>query len=122
MEMEIVDGAEPQDTRAGDADAIHERAAGGAEIVGHHPARGGGVRLAVSGQVLAAADVREVRVEDGEVGGKHRCADLVAVTAVAQKGAEEARALGGECELYGAAIAGCCCRVFFGPAVSGAAG
>ena len=103
-------------------DTIHERAAGGAEIVGHQLAGGDRARLGVSGQFVAAAEVCEMGVGDGEVGGEHGGRDLAAVGAVADKGAEEAGALLGECELYGAAEAGCGRCVFCRPAVVGAAG
>lgn len=111
MQMEIIHRAKPQDPLPGKlvADAIHERAAGGAEVVGHPLARGDGARLAVRGQVLAAAHVREMRVQDGEVRGEHRGGDFAAVRAVADEGADEAWGLRGECELHGAAEAGCCC-------------
>lgn len=63
-----------------------------------------------------------MRVEDGEVGGKHGCRDLAAVGAVADEGADETRSLGREGELDGAAEAGCRCGVVLGPAIVGSAG
>lgn len=44
--------------------------------------------MAVRCQVVAAADVGEMRVEDGEGRGEHGRCDLAAVRAVADKGAE----------------------------------
>ena len=69
MQMETVHRANAQDTLSREplTDTIHERAAGGAEIVGHQLARSDGARLAVSDQVFATADVGEMRVSDGEV-------------------------------------------------------
>ena len=66
--------------------------------------------------------MRQVRVEDGEVGGEHGRGDLATVGAVADEGANEAGGLGREGELHGATEAGCCRGVVFGPAVVGAAG
>ena len=86
--MEIVNCANAEDALSGASDTIHERAAGGAEIVGHHLARGDGVRLTVGCQIVAAAKVGEMRVGNGEVRGEHRCRDLAAVGTVADKGAE----------------------------------
>ena len=87
--MEIVHGAKAQEVLPWErlTDAIHERAAGGAEIVGHHLARVDGARLAVCRQVVTAAEVREMRVKNSEVRSEHRRCDLAAVGAVADKGA-----------------------------------
>ena len=97
--MEVVHRADTQDTpsRKCFTDTIHERAAGGAEVVGHHLARGDGTRLAVGCQIIAATDVDKMRVSDAKVRGEHRRRDLAAVGTVADKSAEEAGALGGEC-------------------------
>ncbi len=97
VQLEIVHGTKAQDTHSRGPNTIHERAAGGAEIVGHQLARGDGARLAESRQVVAAADVGEMYVEDGEIRGEHRRRDLAAVGAVANKGVEQAGPLGGEC-------------------------
>jgi len=75
MQREIVHAAYPQDTHArkSRADPIHERAARGTEVVGHGIvlARGfykNSVRLTKGLQVVATAQVLQVRVVDGEVG------------------------------------------------------
>jgi hypothetical protein len=101
VQREIVHGAYAQDThvRESRADAIHERAARGTEVVGHGVARldgvrGNGARLAESLQVFAAAQVLQVRVGDGEVGCEHGRGDFVAVGAVADEAADQARAMG----------------------------
>lgn len=93
--MEIVHGADAQDTlvRERRADAVHERAARGTEVVGHGVARGDGARLAEGRQVVAAAQVLQVRVGDGEVGCERGRGESVAVGAVAGGGVDQARAL-----------------------------
>ena len=123
VQMEIVHRADPQDTppRKGLAHTVHERAAGATEIVGHQLARGDGAALRVRGQSVAAAQVGEVGVGDGEVGREHGRRDLAAVRAVAHEGAEQARPLRREGQLHGAAEAGCCRRVLGRPAVGRAA-
>ena len=94
--MEIVNGADAQDALAGPAraDAVHERAARGAEVVGHGVARGDGAGLAKGLQVVAAAQVPEVLVRDGEVGREHGGGDFAAVGAVADEAVDQAGALG----------------------------
>ena len=96
VQMEIVHGADAQDAlaRPARADAVHERAARGAEVVGHGVARGDGARLAKGLQVFAAAQVPEVGVGDGEVGREHGRGDFAAVCAVADEAVDQARALG----------------------------
>lgn len=113
MQMEIIHRPKTQDLRSRVSHTIHERPARLAEIVGHHISRGDGLRLRERCQVFFTADVRDVCGEDAEVCGEHGGGDLAAVGAVADEGAEEAGALGGEGELDGAAVAGCCCGVFF---------
>lgn len=73
VQMEIINGANAQDTRARErrTDAVHEGAAGGAEVVGHGFAGGRGALLAEGLEVVAAAQVLQVRVGDGEVGCEH---------------------------------------------------
>jgi hypothetical protein len=94
MQMEIVHGADAQDAEARErrADAVHERAARRAEVVGHGAARADCARLAEGREVLAAAQVLQVRVGDGEVGREHGRGDLAAVGAVAEEGTDQARA------------------------------
>lgn len=94
--MKIVHGANAQDTLIGEsrADAVQERAARGTEIIGHVVARGDRVRLAEGFQIVAAADVLEVRVGDGKVGCEHGRGDFAAVGAIADEGVDQARALG----------------------------
>lgn len=94
--MEIVNGADAQDAppRVAGADAVHERAARGTEVVGHGVARGDGTRLAEGLQVVLAAEVLEVRVGDGEVGCEHGRGDFAAVGAVADEAVDQAGALG----------------------------
>lgn len=96
VQMEIVHGADAQDTlpQESRADAVHERAARGTEVVGHGVARADGARLAEGLQVVAPAQVPQVRVGDGEVGCEHGGGDFVAVRAVAEEGFDQARALG----------------------------
>ena len=95
-EGEVVNGADAEDAVARElgADAVHEGPARGAEVVGHLAARGDGFGLAPGGQVVAAAEVLEVGVGHGEVGGEHGGGDFVAVAAVADEGVEETGALG----------------------------
>lgn len=101
VQGEIVHGADAQDAHAGEsgADAIHERAARGTEVVGHgmvrvDGVRGNGARLAKGRQVLAAAQVLQVGVGDDEVGRECGRGDFVAVGAVADEGAGVAAAVG----------------------------
>ena len=88
QQMEIIYGADAQNTltRKPRAYAVHERAARGAEVVGHAIAGGDGAGLAEGFQVVAAAQMLQVRVGDGEVGCEHRRSDFVAVRAVADEG------------------------------------
>lgn len=96
VQIEVVHGADAQNTlsRKPRADAVHERAARGAEVVGHEVARGDGLGLTEGGQVFAAAQVFEVRVGDGEVGREHGRGDFSTVRAVADEGGDQAWALG----------------------------
>ncbi|KAL9035609.1 MAG: hypothetical protein Q9214_006499 [Letrouitia sp. 1 TL-2023] len=81
VEMEIIHGANAQDAlpRKGRADAIHERAARGTEIIGHGVARGDRARLAEGLQIVTATQVLQVRVGHGEIGCEHGRRDFVAV-------------------------------------------
>jgi hypothetical protein len=98
--VEVVDGADAQDAHAGEssADTIHQRATRPAKVIGHLLARCDRARLAEGLEVVAAAEVLQVRVGDGEVGGEHGRGDLAAVAAVADKAVDQAFALG---RLYG---------------------
>jgi len=100
VQREIVHATYTQDTHAREsrADAIHERTARGTEVVGHGVvlARGfyeNSTRLTKGLQVVAAAQVLQVRVVHGEVGCVHRRGQLVAVGAVADEGAKKTRAM-----------------------------
>ena len=94
--MEIVHGANAQDAlpRRARTDTVHERAARGAKVIRHGIARGDGPRLTEGFQIVAAAQVPEVGVRDGEVGREHGGGDFAAVGAVADEAVDEARALG----------------------------
>ena len=96
LHMEIIHGADAQDTlaRKPRADAVHEGAARGTEVVRHSVARGDGAGLTEGFQVFAAAQVRQVGVGDGEVGCEHGRGDLVAVRTVAGEALDQTRALG----------------------------
>lgn len=96
VQMEVVYGADAQDTlpRETRADAVHERAARGAEVIGHGVAGADGAVLAERLEVVAAAQVLQVRVGDGEVGCEHGRRDLAAVGAVADEGGDQAGTLG----------------------------
>jgi len=87
-QIEIVYGADAKyalvwGTRA---DAVHERAASGTEVVGHSVAGGDSGILAEGLQDVAAAQVLYVRILDREVRSEHRSGEFVAVEAVAHKG------------------------------------
>ena len=88
--MEIVHGADTQDTHPGErrADAVHQGAARRTEVIGHSVLRGDGARLAEGLQGVAAAHVLQVRVGDGEVGCEHGRRDFAAVRAVTDKGGD----------------------------------
>lgn len=87
MQIEIIHRADTRDIPAGKAraDAVHERAARGTEVVGHGVTRGDGVRLAISLQVVAASQMFQVRVGDDEVGCEHGCGNFAAIRAVADE-------------------------------------
>jgi hypothetical protein len=87
-QIEIIYGTDAQNAlaRGTRADAVHERTARGTEVVSHGVARGDGAALTVGFQVVAATEVLEVRVLDGEVGGEHGGSEFVAVEAVADEG------------------------------------
>lgn len=83
LNIKIVNSADPRDTqpRIAGADAIHERAAVGAEVVGHGVTASYSVASAVFGHFVLAADVDEGLIGDDEVGGECRGRDLMAVRA-----------------------------------------
>jgi hypothetical protein len=100
LQVEVVHRANPQDALPGEAraDAVHERAARRAEVIGHGVADcADGLLLAEDSHVLAPAEVLQVRVLDGEIRGEHGRGDLVAVGAVADERFDEAGAVCGEC-------------------------
>ena len=96
LQVEILNSADTQDTlpRETRADAVHERTARGTEVVDHGVARANGTMLAEGLQIVAAAQVLQVGVGDGEVGCEHRRGDFAAVRAVADEGIDKAWALG----------------------------
>lgn len=96
VQMKIIHGANAQNTLLWEsrADAVHECAARGTEVVGHIIARGDRTRLAEGGQIGAAAQVLQVRVGNGKVGGEHGRGDFAAVRAIADEGVNQTRALG----------------------------
>lgn len=73
MQIEIVHRADAQDaiTRKRFANTIHERTASQAEIICHRFPGIDGLGLAECFQVIAAAEVLEVRICDDEVGREH---------------------------------------------------
>ncbi len=91
-QVEIVHGADAQDacSREPRADAVHERPARGAEVVGHGSVQADAVVLAPGLEVVLAAQVLQVGVGDDEVGGEHGGGDFAAVGAVADEGVDEA--------------------------------
>lgn len=100
-EREVIDATQAQDAHARErrADAVHERAARAAEVVGHGIVLAiffeeDGLVLAPGLQALLPAQVLQVRVHNSEVGRVHRRAKLVAVGAVADERADVARAVG----------------------------
>ncbi|KFY29973.1 hypothetical protein V494_08344 [Pseudogymnoascus sp. VKM F-4513 (FW-928)] len=106
MQVEIIYRANAKDSLPWErlTDTIHERAARGAEVV------------------LATAHVRQVRVQDGEIGSEHGRRDLAAIGTVTEEGVDEAGGFSREGELDGAAEAGCCRGIVLGPAIVGTAG
>ena len=91
MQAEIIYSAETQDARPWGPNTIHECAASGAKVIGHRLARSDCLRLAVGSQVVAATNMDEMCVEDGEVGGEHGCRDLAAVGAMTSEFTEQTR-------------------------------
>jgi hypothetical protein len=89
MQIKIVDSADPrnQHPREAGRDAVHERAADGAEVVLHRVAALDRLALGELGELVAAAHVHRLGLLDDEVGGEHRGRDLAAVGAVADEGA-----------------------------------
>lgn len=97
MQAEIIHRPNAEDARARvpGADAIHERAARGTEIVGHGVARLNGLGLRKSLEVVAPAHVLEVGVVHHEVRREHGGRDLSAVCAIAHEGPQETGAVSG---------------------------
>ena len=87
VQMEIVHGTNAQNARSRErrADAVHERPAGGAEIVGHVLTRSDRARLAEGGQLVPAAEVLQVRIGDDKVGREHGRGDFMAIGAIADE-------------------------------------
>jgi hypothetical protein len=79
VQVEVVYGADAHDAHAWKtrADAPHECAARGAEVVGHGVAGRDGLRLAIRGQVVATANILEIFILEDEVGREHGCGELV---------------------------------------------
>ncbi|CAK5266600.1 unnamed protein product, partial [Mycena citricolor] len=97
VQAKVIHRPDPQDAvpRPRRPDAVHQRPARRAEVVRHRVALARhGAALRVRREVLAAADVRQVRVRDGEVGREHGRGDLAAVGAVAHECVDEPRAFG----------------------------
>lgn len=96
MQTEIVHGANTHDAHPGESlpDAVHERATRRAKVVGHLVSRGDGLRLSERLEVLAAAQILQVRVGDREVGREHGCREFATVSAITDECVDEARALG----------------------------
>lgn len=94
-QAEIVYGpqTEDADTRKMFADPIHERATLRAEVVGHPFARGDMLGKSKGFEKFASSEVFKVRIANGDVGAEHGRVDLVAVSAVADEGVDEARGL-----------------------------
>jgi len=123
LQIEIVNRSNPHDavSRIPRANTIHECPTSFAEIIRHGVGCGDGLVLREGCQVLLSAGMLQVLVVDDEVRGEHASGDLPAVGAVADEGVDETGLIGWELELHGAAEAGGCCFVFFGPAVCCAA-
>ena len=81
MQLKIIHGTDAENTRPREsrADAVHEGAARGAEVVGHGVAGADGAVLAEGLEVVAAAQVSQVRVGNGEVGCEHGSGNLMTV-------------------------------------------
>lgn len=92
VQVEVVNGTDSHVAvvRENLAPAIHERAAGLAEAVGHFGSRSRCLALAPASEIVLATDKLEVRVVDGEVGGEHGRGNFAAVEAVADKGVDQA--------------------------------
>jgi len=91
VQTEIIHSANTQDRRRweGRADAVHERAARGTEVVGHSgvwPNRSD--RIGPALEVVAAAQVLQILVVNGEVGCEHGRGEFAAIPAVANKGVD----------------------------------
>lgn len=91
VQVEIVHGADTHDflSREAGADAVHQRAAVGAEVVLHRVACGDGAGLLEGFEYIGAADVFDRLVGDDEVGRVGGGGDFAAVGAVAHKGVDE---------------------------------
>lgn len=90
MKIEIIHSPNPrnQHTRVPRRDAIHERAADGAEVVFHRIAGLDGFVLREFGELLTAALVSGFGGLDDEVGGEHGGGDFAAVGAGADEGVD----------------------------------
>lgn len=88
--MKVVDGADARDAlpRKAGANAVHERAAVGAEVVRHGVSRRHGTRLAEGFERRRPAQVLQVRVLNDEIRREHRRCELVAIAAVADEAAD----------------------------------
>jgi hypothetical protein len=88
--MEIVHGTDTQDTlpRESRADAVHKRAARGTEVVSHSVTRGDSAGLVEGLQAVAAAQMLQVCVGDGEVGCEYGRSDFAVVRVVTDEGVD----------------------------------
>lgn len=91
VQIKVIHSTNTQDAISGEAcaDAVHERAARRAKVVGHVVARANRLGLAIRRQIVAATLVRQVGIVDGEVGCEHGRGDLAAVGAVADEGVDQ---------------------------------
>jgi hypothetical protein len=97
MQIKIIYDADTKDTDPwiSRGNPVHQGAARRAEVVCHGVAGSDGTRLAVGREVVAAAQVGQVRVGNEKVGRKHGASKFSAVATVAGKRCHETRALGG---------------------------
>lgn len=89
VQIEVIDGADSTDlhSRKRGANTIHQGPAGLTEVVGHGVVVDGRGVLRESGEVVLASQVGDVFVVGREIRCEHGCRDLVAVGAMAHKGA-----------------------------------
>lgn len=80
-QAEVIDRADTENALSWErrSHAVHERAAVGAEVVGHHVLPADGLVLAECLELVLPSEVLQVGVEDGEIAGEHAGGDLVAV-------------------------------------------